>query len=75
MKRLYNALIYLQHKIENDTDTYLKSDFVNANSILPDITIKYKDVSIDIPLELAESNDFIQGTIIDLKALIEEMYL
>lgn len=75
MKRLYNALIYLQHKIENDTDTYLESDFVNVNSILPDITIKYKDVSIDIPLDLAESNDFIQGTIIDLKTLIKEMYL
>ena len=75
MKRLYNALTYLKNKIQNDTDDYLESDFVNVNSILPDITIKYKDVTIDIPLDLAESNDFIQGTIIDLKALIEEMYL
>ena len=75
MKRLYNALTYLKNKIQNDTDDYLESDFVNVNSILPDITIKYKDVTIDIPLDLAESNDFIQGTIIDLKALIKEMYL
>lgn len=73
MKRLYNALIYLSQKIHNDTWDFLESDF--DSTILPNITIKYKNVSIDIPMDLAETNNFISDAIDELRELIKEEYL
>lgn len=70
MDRLVENLKLLKGKIEEDTWSYLES-----GDDLPKIKLSYKSAVVSIPLDLAETNQFIQETIDNLIDLIQDTYL
>lgn len=70
MDRLVENLKLLKGKIEEDTWSYLES-----GDDLPKIKLSYKSAVVSIPLDLAETNQFIQETIDNLIDLIKDAYL
>lgn len=70
MDRLVENLKLLKGKIEEDTWSYLES-----GDELPKIKLSYKSAVISIPIDLAETNQFIQVTIDNLIDLIKDVYL
>lgn len=60
----------ITNQIEHDTWDYLEND-----KPIDDLEIIYKGVKVNIPLELAEMNDFIQGTIKELIELVNDLYV
>lgn len=69
--KLSSKLKEMQQLIESDTWEYLES---NTEKDIPDFHIEYRGHKIDIPLDLAESNDFIQEMLIELSDMIIENY-
>ena len=70
MDRLVENLKLLKGKIEEDTWSYLES-----GDDLPKINLSYKSAVVSIPLDLAETNQFIQETIDNLIDMIQDTYL
>ena len=70
MDRLVENLKLLKGKIEEDTWSYLES-----GDDLPKIKLSYKSAVVSIPLDLAETNQFIQETIDNLIEIIQDAYL
>ncbi len=70
MDRLVENLKLLKGKIEEDTWSYLES-----GDDLPKIKLSYKSAVVSIPLDLAETNQFIQETIDNLIEMIQDAYL
>ena len=67
---MINGLKSINNQIENDTWEYLEND-----KPISDLQIVYKGVKVNIPLELAEINDFAQGTINELIELVNDSYV
>lgn len=67
---ILNGLKSINNQIENDTWDYLAND-----KPIDDLEIVYKGVKVNIPLELAEMNDFTQGTIKELIELVNDLYV
>lgn len=67
---ILNGLKSINNQIENDTWDYLANDMP-----IDDLEIVYKGVKVNIPLELAEMNDFTQGTIKELIELVNNLYV
>ena len=53
----------LLNQIKVDTDNYLEKDIP-----MPNINIEYKGITVSIPTDLADTNDYIQG---DIEEFIE----
>ena len=70
-RKLGTTIKELQQLIESDTWEFLES---NTEKNIPNFHIEYRGHKIDIPLDLAESNGFIQQMLIDLSDLIIEDY-
>lgn len=69
--KLSSKLKEMQQLIDTDTWEYLES---NAEKNIPNFHVEYRGHKIDIPLDLAESNEFIQKMLIDLADMIIEEY-
>ena len=67
---ILNGLKSINNHIENDTWEYLEND-----KAIPDLEIVYKGIKVNVPLELAEMNDFAQGTINELIELVNDLYV
>lgn len=67
---ILNGLKSINNQIKHDTWDYLEND-----KPIDDLEIIYKGVKVNIPLELAEMNDFIQGTIKELIELVNDLYV
>ena len=72
MEKTYNSLSEAISRIKSDTNEALETgDF----DVLPSIEIKYKDICINIPLNLAETNDYITAQLEELKQLYNDSYI
>lgn len=56
--------------INEKTNAYLKDD----STILPHCKISFGDLVLSIPMDLAETNDFVQGTLIEFMDFMKETY-
>ena len=67
---LITGLKSLKNCIESDTWEYLEND-----KPISDLHIEYNGIKVDIPLELAETNEYIQASIKELIDLVNDTYI
>lgn len=67
-----NALTYMLHVIEKNTDNFLDSLGTDNELSIPDITIEYRGIKANIPMEYADSNQFITGCLQELITILND---